>query len=216
MSQFHELFRQVWQQGSILLYIDEAHIHRDLDLGYTWAPKANRSIAKVPVPHWQTASTGMESTTLPTVNASSGTKATATKPTRLPSWNASPTGWAIPRPRWSSSGIAPPLSGKRHTYLVFNSSPCQATVPTATPSKVFGSGCGRMSPNTTVIRPCANSLMPANRSSDASTWILMLLSNVFGPNSTWILHTKNYCSRNNVSLGATEFIFFSLDSKGMS
>lgn len=38
MSQFRPLFQQVRQNQAVLLYIDEAHIHRDMDLGYTWAP----------------------------------------------------------------------------------------------------------------------------------------------------------------------------------
>ena len=39
IEQFQSLFEEVCRQETILLYIDEAHIHRDLDLGYTWAPK---------------------------------------------------------------------------------------------------------------------------------------------------------------------------------
>jgi len=39
IEQFQPLFEQVCRQEIILVYIDEAHIHRDLDLGYTWAPK---------------------------------------------------------------------------------------------------------------------------------------------------------------------------------
>lgn len=39
MEQFQSLFAEVCQQETILIYIDEAHIHRDMDLGYTWAPK---------------------------------------------------------------------------------------------------------------------------------------------------------------------------------
>jgi len=39
IEQFQRLFEEVCQQETILIYIDEAHIHRDMDLGYTWAPK---------------------------------------------------------------------------------------------------------------------------------------------------------------------------------
>ena len=39
IEQFQPLFEEVCCQETILVYIDEAHIHRDLDLGYTWAPK---------------------------------------------------------------------------------------------------------------------------------------------------------------------------------
>jgi len=39
MAQVQSLFETVCRQEIILLYIDEAHIHRDLDLGYTWARK---------------------------------------------------------------------------------------------------------------------------------------------------------------------------------
>ena len=39
IAQFQELFEEVCQDRLILIYIDEAHIHRDMDLGYTWAPK---------------------------------------------------------------------------------------------------------------------------------------------------------------------------------
>lgn len=39
IEQFQPLFEEVCQQTAILIYIDEAHIHRDMDLGHTWAPK---------------------------------------------------------------------------------------------------------------------------------------------------------------------------------
>ncbi len=39
IEEFQTIFEEVCQNETILLYIDEAHIHRDLDLGYTWAPK---------------------------------------------------------------------------------------------------------------------------------------------------------------------------------
>jgi transposase len=38
IQQFQPLFEQVCQNEMILLYVDEAHMHRDMDLGYTWAP----------------------------------------------------------------------------------------------------------------------------------------------------------------------------------
>ena len=38
IERFQPLFEEVCQNETILLYIDEAHIHRDMDLGYTWAP----------------------------------------------------------------------------------------------------------------------------------------------------------------------------------
>ena len=39
VQRFQELFEQVCRTEVRLLYIDEAHIHRDMDLGYTWAVK---------------------------------------------------------------------------------------------------------------------------------------------------------------------------------
>lgn len=39
IEQFQLLFEEICRKETILLYIDEAHIHRDLDLGYTWAEK---------------------------------------------------------------------------------------------------------------------------------------------------------------------------------
>lgn len=38
VAQFQSLFEQMCAHEVLLIYIDEAHIHRDLDLGYTWAP----------------------------------------------------------------------------------------------------------------------------------------------------------------------------------
>ena len=38
-AQFQELFEEVCADRLILIYLDEAHFHRDMDLGYTWAPK---------------------------------------------------------------------------------------------------------------------------------------------------------------------------------
>lgn len=37
MERFHQLFAQCCRLELRLVYIDEAHIHRDMDLGYTWA-----------------------------------------------------------------------------------------------------------------------------------------------------------------------------------
>jgi transposase len=39
IAEFQQLFSQVCQEQIRLIYIDEAHFHRDMDLGYTWAPK---------------------------------------------------------------------------------------------------------------------------------------------------------------------------------
>lgn len=36
---FHATFAQVCQEKVRLVYIDESHFHRDMDLGYTWAEK---------------------------------------------------------------------------------------------------------------------------------------------------------------------------------
>lgn len=35
---FHELYEQVCREEIILLYLDQSHFHREMDLGYTWAP----------------------------------------------------------------------------------------------------------------------------------------------------------------------------------
>jgi transposase len=37
IAEFQQVFHQVCQEEIRLIYIDEAHIHRDMDLGYTWA-----------------------------------------------------------------------------------------------------------------------------------------------------------------------------------
>ncbi len=37
VQRFQELFDQVCRQDIRLIYVDEAHLHRDMDLGYTWA-----------------------------------------------------------------------------------------------------------------------------------------------------------------------------------
>lgn len=39
IAQFQTLFEEVCADRLILIYVDEAHIHRDMDLGYTWAAK---------------------------------------------------------------------------------------------------------------------------------------------------------------------------------
>lgn len=39
MQRFHQLYDEVWRLQTRLIYIDEAHIHRDMDIGYTWALK---------------------------------------------------------------------------------------------------------------------------------------------------------------------------------
>jgi transposase len=37
ITEFQQLFSQVCQEKLRLIYIDEAHFHREMDLGYTWA-----------------------------------------------------------------------------------------------------------------------------------------------------------------------------------
>ncbi len=39
IEHYRPIFEQVCRNETILLYIDEAHLHRDMDLGYTWAPR---------------------------------------------------------------------------------------------------------------------------------------------------------------------------------
>lgn len=39
MAEFLAAYEQVWQEEIRLIYIDESHFHRDMDLGYTWAEK---------------------------------------------------------------------------------------------------------------------------------------------------------------------------------
>ena len=39
IEQFRTRFTQLCRQEILLVYIDEIHIHRDLELGYTWADK---------------------------------------------------------------------------------------------------------------------------------------------------------------------------------
>ena len=42
VEQLRQLFAEVCQDEVILIYVDEVHIHRDLDLGYTWGRKGQR------------------------------------------------------------------------------------------------------------------------------------------------------------------------------
>lgn len=39
IQQFDALYQRMVQGQCVLVYIDEAHFHRDLDLGYTWGPR---------------------------------------------------------------------------------------------------------------------------------------------------------------------------------
>lgn len=43
IDQFQRLFAQVCQNEVLLIYVDEAHIHREMDLGYTWSPVGQRA-----------------------------------------------------------------------------------------------------------------------------------------------------------------------------
>lgn len=42
VERFHELYGQVVRGEVLLLYLDESHFHRDLDLGYTWGRVGQR------------------------------------------------------------------------------------------------------------------------------------------------------------------------------
>lgn len=44
IQQLSEMFVKMCAGQAIIVYIDEAHFHQDLDLGYSWSPKG--------VPHW--------------------------------------------------------------------------------------------------------------------------------------------------------------------
>ncbi len=39
VEEFRVLFAQMCQEEVLLIYVDEAHVHRDLAVGYTWAPQ---------------------------------------------------------------------------------------------------------------------------------------------------------------------------------
>jgi len=43
IQEFQTLFDQVCQEKIRLIYIDESHFHRDMDLGYTWSPIGERA-----------------------------------------------------------------------------------------------------------------------------------------------------------------------------
>lgn len=43
MKKFQSLFEEVHQDKLRLIYIDEVHIHQDMDLGYTWSAKGERT-----------------------------------------------------------------------------------------------------------------------------------------------------------------------------
>lgn len=43
IEQFQTLFAEVCREKVLLIYVDEAHIHREMDLGYTWSFVGKRS-----------------------------------------------------------------------------------------------------------------------------------------------------------------------------
>lgn len=43
LRRFAELYRGMCRGEVTLIYVDESHLHRDLDLGYTWAPVGKRA-----------------------------------------------------------------------------------------------------------------------------------------------------------------------------
>ena len=90
-----------------LLYIDEAHLHRDMDLGYTWAPEGK--------PAWRlsgcaslamNASTGMAPTISPAASVSSVTRAHQAHTIEV-AYTTLPLGWVMSLVRSYSSGTAP-------------------------------------------------------------------------------------------------------------
>lgn len=42
MQRFHELFELMRQNKILLIYVDESHFHRDMDLGYSWGQVGKR------------------------------------------------------------------------------------------------------------------------------------------------------------------------------
>lgn len=44
IAQFQTRFQQVCDEKVILLYVDEAHFHRDMDLGFTWSTRGKRAL----------------------------------------------------------------------------------------------------------------------------------------------------------------------------
>jgi transposase len=42
LKQFAEIYERMRDEEVVVIYIDESHFHRDLDLGYTWSPIGQR------------------------------------------------------------------------------------------------------------------------------------------------------------------------------
>ncbi|MCB9109315.1 MAG: hypothetical protein H6633_34525 [Anaerolineales bacterium] len=72
VQRFQRWFEPVCQGKLRLIYIDEAHLHQDLALGYRWSAVGEADWCPVIVRPWPIGSTGMEPMTLVAVNVCSG------------------------------------------------------------------------------------------------------------------------------------------------
>ena len=120
VARFQDWFGQLYQGKVRLIYVDEAHLHQDMELGYRWSTVGEPDWVPSTSPLSKIGLTGMGLMILAMVNVSSGIKVLATVTTPLIFCNTWLMGWgfladivkpllcANKRPPWAFSLIQLP------------------------------------------------------------------------------------------------------------
>ena len=83
VARFQDWFGQLYQGKVRLIYVDEAHLHQDMELGYRWSAVGEPDWVPSTSPLSKIGLTGMGLMILAMVNVSSGIKVLATVTTPL-------------------------------------------------------------------------------------------------------------------------------------
>ena len=196
MTRFHKLYAQLHRQKIRLVYVDEAHIHRDMDLGYTWTRKnqiAWRMSDSAPLSdriNWYGAYDFGAGQCFIWNEGSCNKEHTIQFLQRMAEWLGDG-----PALSWSSGMVPPGIEPKPFRLPPPNSvsfsAPCLPTAPTSIRLRISGAGCEKRSRTTTAIRPCDTSSMPAKPSSTVSMHIPKGSCLVYGLNLNSTQSTKN-------------------------
>ena len=173
MERFQELYEQLCRQEIRLVYIDEAHIHRDMELGYTWTEKnkiAWRMSGCAPLSdriNWYGAYDFGAGQCFIWNEGNCNKEHTIQFLQRMTEWLDDEPGAVViiwDGATWHRAKpfrLPPP-------NLVSLSSLCLPIVPTSIRLRISGAGCEKRSHATTAISPCVTSSMLAKPSSTVS------------------------------------------------
>ena len=205
VEQFQVLYARMLRGEVRIIYIDEAHIHQDMDLGYTWSPKGEPAWRSSTSPgrgkriNWYGAYDFTEGRTFIWEDGMCDGEHTIQFLQRLSTWLDESDRQVVII--WDGASYhRSEIVQAALQDLGFQLLPLPSYSPDLNPSKVCGNGCARKSPTITVTSSCTYSPWHANLYRFPSIWTQIRLLPAYGPNSTSIQISKNCCSQTNLSI----------------